>query len=76
MAPTLDTVLITLAAVHLTALVGLILSARFSVQLTDEAGRPIKRRSRREPEPRPGELPDPTGYRPGPALRPEPRFLA
>lgn len=72
MAPTLDTVLVTLAAIHLAALVGLFLFARFSVRLTDEAGRPLQRR---EPEPRPGEMPDPTGYRHGPALRPEPRFL-
>jgi hypothetical protein len=67
------TMLATLAIVQLAALAGLWLAATYSVQLVDEHGRPIKRR---EPEPRAGELPDPSGYRHSTSHLAKPRFLA
>ena len=62
-----------MALVHLAALAVLLLAARNSVRLVDAAGRPV---AHREPEPRAGEAPDPSAYRPGPPKRPEARFLA
>lgn len=67
------TMLATLAIVQLAALIGLWLAATYSVRLVDEHGRPLKRR---EPEPRAGELPDPSGYRHGASHLAKPRFLA
>lgn len=67
------TMLATLAIVQLACLLGLWLAATYSVQLVDERGRPLKHR---EPEPRAGEVPDPSSYRLGTSHLAKPRFLA
>lgn len=65
--------LATMALIHVSALVGVLLCAKFSVRLVDEHDRPV---DRHPPDPRAGDVPDPVGQRIGPTRRPEPRWSA
>ena len=62
-------ILAAIALAHLAAMAGVLAMATFSVRRVDEDGR-----ERHDPDPRPGDVPDPSAYRQN--LRPAPRWSA